>query len=84
MEIGGRWSEEAWTFLSLLAEARAKQGPKAMLALFSSIILAVLEVDYIFRYTQSDVGNVDIIDDSISMSGTVQLLNTFALENCSE
>ena len=30
MEIGGRWSEEAWTFLSMLAEASAKQGPKAM------------------------------------------------------
>ena len=24
MEVGGRWSEEAWTFLSLLAKAKAQ------------------------------------------------------------
>ena len=30
MEIGGRWSEEAWTFLTLLAETKAKTGPKLL------------------------------------------------------
>ena len=30
MEIGGRWSEEAWTFLTLLAEAKARTAPGAM------------------------------------------------------
>ena len=28
MEVGGRWSEEAWTFLTLLAEARARTAPR--------------------------------------------------------
>ena len=27
MEIGGRWSEEAWLFLALLAEAKARSSP---------------------------------------------------------
>ena len=27
MEVGGRWSEEAWTFLTLLAEAKARTAP---------------------------------------------------------
>ena len=30
MKVDGRWSDEAWTFVSLLAEARAKEGPRAM------------------------------------------------------
>ena len=30
MEIGGRWSEEAYTFLTLLAQTKAKQGPKTL------------------------------------------------------
>ena len=28
MEVGGRWSEEAWTFLTLLAAAKARTAPK--------------------------------------------------------
>ena len=30
MEIGGRWSDEAWTFLSLLAKAKADTAPAAL------------------------------------------------------
>ena len=30
MEVGGRWSEEAWAFLLLLAEARARTVPKLL------------------------------------------------------
>ena len=30
MEVGGRWSEEAWTFLSLLAKAKAETAPQAL------------------------------------------------------
>ena len=30
MEVGGRWSEESWAFLALLAEARAATAPKAL------------------------------------------------------
>ena len=30
MEVGGRWSDEAWTFLSLLAQAKAATGPKTL------------------------------------------------------
>ena len=30
MEIGGRWSEESWTFLALLAKARADTAPQAL------------------------------------------------------
>ena len=30
METGGRWSEEAWSFLTLLARARAATAPAAL------------------------------------------------------
>ena len=30
MKVGGRWSEEAWNFVALLAEAKAKLAPKAL------------------------------------------------------
>ena len=30
MELGGRWSEEAWTFLALLARAKAETAPQAL------------------------------------------------------
>ena len=30
MEIGGRWSEEAWTFLALLAKVKAETAPAAL------------------------------------------------------
>ena len=30
MEIGGRWSEESWTFLALLARVRAEAAPLAL------------------------------------------------------
>ena len=30
MELGGRWSEEAWNFVALLAEAKAKQAPRML------------------------------------------------------
>ena len=30
MEVGGRWSEEAWSFLSLLAKAKARGVPAAL------------------------------------------------------
>merc|ERR1712078_796363 len=30
MEVGGRWSEEAWTFLELLAHAKARSAPALM------------------------------------------------------
>ena len=30
MEVGGRWSEEAWTFLELLAHAKARSSPTLM------------------------------------------------------
>ena len=30
MKVGDRWSEEAWTFLTLLAETKAKTGPKLL------------------------------------------------------
>ena len=29
-EVGGRWSEEAWTFLSLLARVKAETAPAAL------------------------------------------------------
>ena len=30
MELGGRWSEEAWTFLAFLARAKAETAPQAL------------------------------------------------------
>ena len=30
MEVGGRWSEEAWTFLTLLAKAKARAAPASL------------------------------------------------------
>ena len=30
MEDGGRWSEEAWTFLTLLAEVKAQTAPRVL------------------------------------------------------
>ena len=30
MEVGGRWSDEAWTFLELLAHAKARSAPGLM------------------------------------------------------
>ena len=30
MEVGGRWSEEAYYFLDTLAEARAREAPRAL------------------------------------------------------
>ena len=30
MEIEGRWSEEAWTFFTLLAQAKARSAPGVM------------------------------------------------------
>ena len=30
MEVGGRWSEEAWAFLELLAHAKARSAPALM------------------------------------------------------
>ena len=30
MEVGGRWSEEAWTFLTLLAKAKAQIATPAL------------------------------------------------------
>ena len=30
MEIGGRWSEEAWTLITLLAQAKARSAPGVM------------------------------------------------------
>ena len=42
MEIGGRWSAEAWTFLSLLARARAEAAPQSFQALHETVLLATM------------------------------------------
>ena len=79
MEIGGRWSAEAWTFLSLLARARAEAAPQALrrsteqccLRRWSQMVAVAAQTGYAATLLDEPTGRAPTPNDQLPELGEV-------------
>ena len=79
MEIGGRWSEEAWTFLTLLAEAKARSAPRGsqrstqycLLRRWSQIVSVAAQSAFAATLLGENSGKTPAYDDLLPEWGEV-------------
>ena len=79
MEIGGRWSSEAWTFLSLLARARADAAPQALrrsteqcfLRRWSQLVAVAAQTGYAATLLGEPAGKAPTPNDELPELGEV-------------
>ena len=70
MEVGGRWSEEAWTFLELLAHAKARSSPTLMrrsteyclLRRWSSMLAVAAQAAFAGTLLREKLGKLELTD----------------------
>ena len=79
MEVGGRWSEEAWAFLTLLAQAKARTAPKGqkrsteycLLRRWSGMIAVAAQTAYAGSLLEEGTGKNPLCDDVLPDWGEV-------------